>query len=167
MGNASTDAFKDYLAAHVDHTKDLVSAALIAQGKKLADAVNAAAPKGKTGRLEHSGAADFAGGAGDTTDFRTGQTVSIAQAFGSTDFSKVVVTAGGPTTTKAEKHGKTSRYDYALATEFGTRHERSRPFFYPTFDRIKAGIERALADAFGESENAWKAGYGPQVKSGK
>lgn len=172
MGNPSVDAFRAYLAAHVDAVQSTMSAALLAQGRRLAEAINQAAPKGKTGKLEHSGQANFGdpagnpGADGGVVNLRTGQVIPVAQSFAAgTNFAKVVVTAGGADTTKPEKHGKVAEFDYAIATEFGTGRERARPFFYPTFNRMKASIEEALSTAFGESQNAWDAGYGPQVTS--
>jgi HK97 gp10 family phage protein len=51
-----------------------------------------------------------------------------------------LILAGGPLTTKTS-HG--APYDYALATEFGTVHERAEPFFYVSYrDYIQAGAQQ-------------------------
>lgn len=166
MTNSSVDDFRAYVAAHVESVETSMQAAILKQGQLLAAAINAAAPKGASGRLETSAQANFADPQGMTTNFRTFTPVAKAAVAPHSDTSKVVVTAGGSATTKPEKHGKAPEYDYALATEFGTGRERAKPFFYPTFNAMKGQIEAALAQEFGESQILWDEGYRPGVSAG-
>lgn len=66
-----------------------------------------------------------------------------------------IIRAGGPTTTKPVRKGYKGTYDYALATEFGTRKERARPFFWPMWrlnkrsarSRINRALKKAIEEA--------------------
>lgn len=172
--NQSVEDFRAYCRAHGQRTREIMEAAMLAQGQRLAAAVNEAAPKGKSGRLEQSATAEFGSPEGTTTDFggligsvsKAGQIVTNASVAPGTDTSRVIVTAGGVSTTKPEKKGRGTDDDYAVNTEFGTRHERARPFFYPTYRRLHDSMVQALADAFGESESMWRDGYAPSVTAG-
>src|SRR5829696_7325982 len=53
---------------------------------------------------------------------------------------RVYVKAGGPLTTKPVQRGRDGSFDYANAVEFGTRKMPARPFFYPTYRRLKLEI---------------------------
>lgn len=51
-----------------------------------------------------------------------------------------LVIGGGPTTTR---RGPSGAYDYAVATEFGTKKEAPEPFFYNTYREYSyGGIEQ-------------------------
>jgi HK97 gp10 family phage protein len=65
---------------------------------------------------------------------------------GSSKFASIVfwVKAGGSATTV---HG----YDYAMATEFGTRKEHARPFFWNTYRAKSAGIRQRIEAAIWEA----------------
>lgn len=57
------------------------------------------------------------------------------------------VRAGGPTTTKPVKHGKSPSYDYGLAQELGTQEMLANPFFYPSYRQRKASVKRNVTAA--------------------
>jgi HK97 gp10 family phage protein len=71
------------------------------------------------------------------------------------DELKVIVKAGGPTTTKPARSGQGS-YDYSHAQEWGTADEAAQPFFYPAWrllrkrfrNRTKRAVSKAIKDAF-------------------
>ena len=56
------------------------------------------------------------------------------------------VTAGGDSTTHGER-GPHGEADYALFEEYGTRHSRAQPFFYPTARAMQADINANIAKA--------------------
>ena len=58
-----------------------------------------------------------------------------------------IVLAGGPLTTKPVRAGQSATYDYAVGIELGTQEMLASPFFYPTFRRSKAKINRRSAKA--------------------
>jgi HK97 gp10 family phage protein len=58
-----------------------------------------------------------------------------------------VVLAGGPLTTKSVRNGVDVAYDYAVGIELGTQEMLASPFFYPTYRRAKAKINRRSAKA--------------------
>ena len=64
---------------------------------------------------------------------------------------RVVLTAGGPATTKPIREGLSPDYDYALAQEFGTQGMPANPFFFPGYrlgkKRAKSRITRAINKA--------------------
>lgn len=64
---------------------------------------------------------------------------------------QVVITAGGPETTKPVRDGADATYDYALAAEFGTVDTPAQSFFYPSYrlakKRVKARLSRAVSKA--------------------
>lgn len=62
---------------------------------------------------------------------------------GSNDLA-FIVHAGGELTTDA------SGYDHSESFEFGTSREPARPFFYPTYNAMKDGIQQAITDALNE-----------------
>ncbi|MGW9332719.1 HK97-gp10 family putative phage morphogenesis protein [Bosea sp. NPDC055594] len=65
------------------------------------------------------------------------------------------VKAGGPTTTKAVREGYDSSFDYATASEWGTKKQPAKPWFYPTWRRnkkqIRAGLEHEIKKAVRKS----------------
>ncbi|MBS0237086.1 MAG: HK97 gp10 family phage protein [Proteobacteria bacterium] len=71
------------------------------------------------------------------------------------DQLKIVVIAGGPTTTKAARAGHGS-YDYSLGVEHGTAEMAAEPFFYPAYrllkkrlrNRTKRAINKAVKQEF-------------------
>jgi HK97 gp10 family phage protein len=71
---------------------------------------------------------------------------SIRVEEGSSKFASIVfwVKAGGSATTT---HG----YDYSMATEFGTRKEHARPFFWNTYRAMAPGIRRRIEAAIWEA----------------
>jgi HK97 gp10 family phage protein len=78
---------------------------------------------------------------------RTGALRDSIRAELRTEELKVIVTAGGPTTTKAARAGQGS-YDYSHAIEFGTSKEHAEPFFYPAYrllkKRLRSRTKRAI-----------------------
>lgn len=75
---------------------------------------------------------------------------SIRQEPGEHELQRVVE-AGGPTTTRPVREGKSPVYDYALAQEFGTAEQEPQPFFNPAWRlarrRAKNRISRAVRKA--------------------
>lgn len=69
------------------------------------------------------------------------------------DEKSLYVKAGGPTTTKTSANGKA--YDHALAKEFGTRHQKAEPFFFPTYQRWKPGARKRLIARLRRAEETW------------
>lgn len=63
------------------------------------------------------------------------------------------VTAGGDSTTHGDR-GPGGEADYAVFTEYGTRHSPAHPFFYPTARvmqaEINANIQKAVSDALND-----------------
>jgi HK97 gp10 family phage protein len=61
------------------------------------------------------------------------------------------VKAGGPKTTRPVRRGQSATYDYANATEFGTKKKPAQPFFYPTWraakKQIRAGLDHEIRKA--------------------
>src|SRR5262245_13650696 len=62
--------------------------------------------------------------------------------------ARYLVVAGGDETT-------VRGYDYALAKEFGTSRQQAEPFFFTTYNRMKADIQetisRAVEDIMGKA----------------
>ncbi|ABE63269.1 Phage protein, HK97, gp10 [Nitrobacter hamburgensis X14] len=63
---------------------------------------------------------------------------------------EMLVQAGGELTTKEVREGSGVEYDYALGFEFGTSHQPARPFFWPTYQAHKDGIQQAIDEAANE-----------------
>lgn len=61
----------------------------------------------------------------------------------------VLVIAGGKTTTRRTKTGHV--YDYAVATEFGTKKETPEPFFYNTARRYMQGGSEQYQETLDET----------------
>jgi HK97 gp10 family phage protein len=61
----------------------------------------------------------------------------------------VLVIAGGKTTTKRTLAGHT--YDYAVATEFGTKKETPEPFFFNTARRYEQGSSEQYKETLEET----------------
>lgn len=61
--------------------------------------------------------------------------------------TRKLVLAGGPLTTKPVRRGSSAQFDYALAEEYGTRHESAKPYFWPTVHRLEKQVELAIAQA--------------------
>ncbi len=121
MANKSADDFKRLVATQLPkELHDLAVAELKVQAGKLSDAIAAAAPV-------HEGT------------LRT--TVHVVP--GSKD-TIVRVVAGGHETIRPSVSAHP--YDYARADEFGTVHMRARPFFFPTYRRMRLGIRDAMRE---------------------
>jgi HK97 gp10 family phage protein len=56
-----------------------------------------------------------------------------------------IIRAGGPTTTKPVRSGKSPSYDYSLGIELGTQEMLAHPFFYPSYRQQKPKIIRGAA----------------------
>jgi HK97 gp10 family phage protein len=54
----------------------------------------------------------------------------------------VVIKAGGASTTRHARDGKS--YDYARAVEFGTEHVSAQPFFFPTFRLMRKKLRSSM-----------------------
>lgn len=52
------------------------------------------------------------------------------------------IRAGGPTTTKPVRNGKSPQYDYAAGIELGTQEMLAHPYFYPSYRAKKTAIRR-------------------------
>lgn len=63
---------------------------------------------------------------------------------------ELVVEAGGEITTREVRRGSGVPYDYAMGVEFGNERVPARPFFYPTYRRLKPDIDRAIQAAVEE-----------------
>lgn len=59
----------------------------------------------------------------------------------------VVITAGGPATTREVRAGSGQNYDYAMAQELGTQDMLANPFFYPPYRHRRTKIKRGVAVA--------------------
>lgn len=121
-GGGSLQEFHKFLERMDDAMRERLTAALLENGERLATAIRAAAPQ-EHGALTQSVRVED-------------QTKKLNP--------RVHVKAGGPMTTHGGKHGS---YDYANAVEFGTRKMPARPFFYPTYRRLKPEIRASIADA--------------------
>lgn len=57
------------------------------------------------------------------------------------------VKAGGPKTTKPVREGASAKYDYSMASEYGTAHQPARSWFYPTYRVRRKAIRKRIEDA--------------------
>ena len=64
-----------------------------------------------------------------------------------------VVQAGGDATTDEVRAGSGEDFDYGAAFEFGTSHQPARPFFYSTYNEMRADMQRAITEAANEVQN--------------
>ena len=80
-----------------------------------------------------------------------GDTGALKQSIRVEPFSRggigALVLAGGPLTTKSVRAGVDVDYDYAMGIELGTQEMLASPFFFPTFRRSRAKINRRSAKA--------------------
>ncbi|ACF02486.1 phage protein, HK97 gp10 family [Rhodopseudomonas palustris TIE-1] len=67
------------------------------------------------------------------------------------DEFEVIVQAGGDATTKEVREGSGEPYDYAEAFEYGTSRQPARPFFFNTYDAMRAEIETNIGNAISEA----------------
>jgi Bacteriophage HK97-gp10, putative tail-component len=110
------------------HLKREIATVIRDQADELAGELREAAPQGETGRTKES------------VRVRRGRNTL-----------EVVVSAGGPLTTKPVRNGAVGAdYNYALAGEFGTRHQAADPWFYPACRAREAEINAAIEDAVDE-----------------
>jgi HK97 gp10 family phage protein len=58
-----------------------------------------------------------------------------------------IVKAGGPTTTKPVRNGRSEKYDYAMGQELGTQEMLAQPFFFPSYRQSKTKIKRNATTA--------------------
>lgn len=114
--------FRKFLERMGEAMRERLTEALLENGERLAAAIRAASPH------EHGA---------------LGQSVRVEDQTKKLN-PRVHVKAGGPLTTHPGQHGS---YDYANAVEFGTSKMPARPFFYPTYRRLKPEIRSAIADA--------------------
>lgn len=67
------------------------------------------------------------------------------------------VKAGGPSTTKPVREGYDGDFDYATASEWGTKAQKAKPWFYPTWRRNKkqarSGLEHEIKKAVRKHNN--------------
>lgn len=120
--SGSQAEFNRFLERMGEAMRERLTAALLENGEKLATEIRAAAPD-DAGALKQSVRVE------DQTKKKN---------------PRVHVKAGGPLTTHGGSHGS---YDYANAVEFGTTKMPARPFFYPTYRRLKPEIRRDIANA--------------------
>ena len=79
-----------------------------------------------------------------------GDTFALANSIRSTVLplgTKVLIEAGGQTTTKPVREGASATYDYALAAEFGRQGQTASPFFYPAYRLLKKSMKQAIGKA--------------------
>lgn len=103
--------------------KRRIAAAIHEQAEALAAELRDEAPEGETGNTKES------------VRVRRGR-----------NMLEVIVSAGGPLTTKPVRKGTHTEYDYALAAEFGTQHQPASPWFFPTCRAREAEINAAIED---------------------
>ena len=120
--SGSQAEFNRFLERMGDAMRERLTAALLENGERLATEIRAAAPH-DAGALQQSVRVE------DQTKKKN---------------PRVYVKAGGPLTTHGGPRGT---YDYANAVEFGTRKMPARPFFYPTYRRLKLEIRRDITEA--------------------
>ncbi len=111
-----------------DKVQGKMSAKLTDAANKLAGAIKAAAPR-RSGALQES--------------------VQVRQDSDGTFW----ITAGGDLTTKEVRKGSGVMYDYAMATEFGTKNENAEPFFYNTVRRVAPELQDDIEDAINDALN--------------
>ena len=58
-----------------------------------------------------------------------------------------IVQAGGDATTDEVRAGSGEDFDYGAAFEFGTSHQPARPFFYSTYNAMRADMQRTINEA--------------------
>jgi hypothetical protein len=97
--------------------KRRLAAGLKDVAERVRDNIEAAAPKGSTGKLKVS--------------------VRVRRRRNDLD---LVVSAGGDLTTKEVRKGSGEDYDYALGIEFGNEHVAAQPFFYTTWRAMEAEV---------------------------
>jgi hypothetical protein len=107
--------------------KRRLAGAISEQADRVRVAIEDAAPRGTSGKLAGS--------------------VQVRRGRGTLE---LVVTAGGAATTKQVRKGSGTEYDYSLAVEFGNEHVPAQPFFYSTWNDMRADVAEAIADAVGE-----------------
>jgi HK97 gp10 family phage protein len=79
---------------------------------------------------------------------KSGDTVASIRMVKTGNPNRIRIVAGGELTTREIRKGSGVAYDYALAEEFGTKHEAAIPFFWNTYRANKAGIvQRVTAGA--------------------
>ena len=76
---------------------------------------------------------------------------NVSVSYGNRRRVSILVLAGGPTTTH---HGRTSTYDYALGTEFGTVKEKPEPFFYSSARLYKQQGRESAAETVDQAIEA-------------
>lgn len=125
---AADDDVQSWFDEMPDKVQGRMSSKLLDVANKLASAIKDAAPK-KSGALAES--------------------VQVRQ----DDDGTFWITAGGDLTTKEVRVGSGIPYDYAMATEFGTKNEPAEPFFYNTVLRVAPELQDDIEDAIGDAVN--------------
>lgn len=67
------------------------------------------------------------------------------------DKLEFIVQAGGELTTTEVRSGSGEPFDYALAFEFGSKHQLARPFFFSTYNAMRDDMQSEIADAIGKA----------------
>ncbi|MGD9846145.1 MAG: HK97-gp10 family putative phage morphogenesis protein [Variibacter sp.] len=150
---ADDDDLQRYLGDLPFKVKRELVTAIRAEADKLAAEIKAAAPQGETGHLAESVRVRrkrnelelevLAGGPLTTKDYGRKARYEREVVIGSGDTEGI---------DRVDEGGYGVTYDYALAAEFGTRHQPAEPFFYSTYqekregimENINAAVERAL-----------------------
>lgn len=67
------------------------------------------------------------------------------------DNLEFIVQAGGELTTTEVRTGSGEPFDYALAFEFGSKHQPARPFFFPTYNAMRDDMQNEINEAIGKA----------------
>lgn len=126
---AADDDVQSWFDDMPDKVRNGMSSKLLDSANKLASAIKEAAPK-KTGALKES--------------------VQVRKDSNGTFW----VTAGGDLTTREVRRGSGVPYDYAMATEFGTRKESAEPFFFNTIRRVAPELQSDIENQINEALNS-------------
>lgn len=126
------DDFEEYLESLPDKLTEQLSAVVREQAERLSQAQREALQAleqspDETGHLEES----------------------CVVVPGSNDL-EFIVQAGGALTTKEVREGSGQPYDYAEGFEFGTSRQPARPFFFNTYNAMRADMQKAIEDAVNE-----------------